>query len=53
MASLLCSTGFHTWFFYEEGKLAEDVKVFRKCERCGKKVQVKDRRRTPRGAKAA
>lgn len=51
MFSLLCATGLHTWFFYEEANLTENVKVFKKCERCGKKVQIKDRRTEPRSKK--
>lgn len=53
MASLLCATGIHAWFFYEESEMTKNVKVFKKCERCGKKIQVKDRRQQPRGKQAA
>ncbi|MEL0022280.1 MAG: hypothetical protein VW709_20645 [Rickettsiales bacterium] len=48
MFSLLYTTGLHLWFFYEEANLTEDVRIYKKCERCGKKTEVKDRRAEPR-----
>ena len=53
MFGLLCATGLHTWFFYEEANLTKDVKVFKKCERCGKTIQINDRRNEPRTKKKA
>lgn len=51
MFSLLCSTGLHQWFLYEESNLTEDVRIYRKCERCGKKTEVNERRAEPRNKK--
>lgn len=53
MFSLLCSTGLHLWFYYEESNLTENVRVYKKCERCGKKTEIKDRRIEPRDKKEA
>ena len=53
MFSVLCSTGLHLWYFYEEANLTEDIRVYKKCERCGKKVQLKERRTEPRNKQEA
>lgn len=53
MFNLLCATGLHLWFFYEEANLTENVKVYKKCERCGRKAAVKERRSEPRENKEA
>lgn len=44
MFSVLCSAGLHLWYLYEESDLTENIRVYKKCERCGKKVEVKERR---------
>lgn len=53
MFNLLCKAGLHLWFFYEESNLAENIRIYKKCERCQKKVQITDRRTEPRNKKAA
>ncbi|MBT5496047.1 MAG: hypothetical protein HOK54_09925 [Alphaproteobacteria bacterium] len=53
MLSLLCSTGIDLWFLYEEANLTEDVRVYKKCERCGKMTAIKERRTETREKKKA
>ena len=44
MFNLPCAVGLHVWFFYGEANLSENVRVYKKCERCQKKVQINNRR---------
>ena len=52
MFNLLCAVGLHVWFFYEESNLFENVRVYKKCERCQKTVKINDRRNEPRDEQA-
>ena len=45
MFILLRAVGLQVWFFYGEANLSENVRVYKKCERCQKKVQINNRRR--------
>ena len=53
MFNLLCAVGFHVWFFYGEANLSENVRVYKKCERSQKKLQINNRRRELRDKQAA
>ena len=53
MFNLLCAVGLHVWFFDGEANLSENVRVYKKCERCQKKVQINNRRRELRDKQAA
>ena len=53
MFNLPCAVGLHVWFFYGWANLSENVRVYKKCERCQKKVQINNRRRELRDKQAA
>ena len=53
MFNLLCAVELHVWFFYGEANLAENGRVYKKCERCQKKGQINNRRRELRDKQAA